>query len=45
MSDQYGLGKRQKINGREYLVINSKSGDPQLIPVRAPSAFLFQYSA
>jgi hypothetical protein len=45
MSEQYGLGKHQKINGRDYLVINSKSGDPQLIPVRAPSAFLFQYSA
>jgi hypothetical protein len=45
MQQQHGFGKHQKINGRDYLVINSKSGDPQLIPVRAPSAFLFQYSA
>jgi len=45
MAEQYGLGKHQKINGRDYMVINSKSGNPQLIPVRAPSAFLFQYSA
>lgn len=45
MKQQYGLGKHQNINGREYLVINSTSGDTQLIPVRAPSAFLFQYAA
>lgn len=45
MAEQYGLGKHQNINGRDYMVINSKSGNPQLIPVRAPSAFLFQYSA
>jgi hypothetical protein len=45
MQQQHGFGKHQIINGRDYLVINSKSGDPQLIPVRAPSAFLFQYSA
>jgi hypothetical protein len=45
MQQQHGFGKHQSINGRDYLVINSKSGDPQLIPVRAPSSFLFQYSA
>ncbi|XP_069680618.1 glutamate receptor ionotropic, delta-1 [Periplaneta americana] len=45
MQQQPGLGKHQNINGRDYLVINSKTGDPQLIPVRSPSAFLFQYSA
>ncbi|KAJ4452231.1 hypothetical protein ANN_03749 [Periplaneta americana] len=41
MQQQPGLGKHQNINGRDYLVINSKTGDPQLIPVRSPSAFLF----
>jgi hypothetical protein len=45
MKQEYSLGKHQNINGRDYLVINSESGDTQLIPVRAPSAFLFQYSA
>jgi len=45
MAEQYGLGKHQKINGRDYMVVTSNSGNPQLIPVRAPSAFLFQYSA
>ncbi|XP_033607033.1 ionotropic receptor 93a isoform X2 [Cryptotermes secundus] len=45
MQQQHGFGKHQNINGRDYLVINSKPGDPQLIPVRAPSSFLFQYSA
>jgi len=45
MAEQYGLGKHQNINGRDYVVVTSKSGNPQLIPVRAPSAFLFQYSA
>ncbi|PSN56156.1 Ionotropic receptor 76b [Blattella germanica] len=39
------FGKHQNINGRDYLVINNKTGGPQLIPVRSPSAFLFQYSA
>jgi hypothetical protein len=45
MQQEHGFGKHQHINGRDYLVINSKAGDPQLIPVRAPSSFLFQYSA
>jgi hypothetical protein len=45
MKEQYGLAKHRHINGRDYVVINSKSGDPQLVPVRSPSAFLFQYSA
>ena len=45
MQNQPAFGKHQNINGRDYLVINNKTGDPQLIPVRSPSAFLFQYSA
>lgn len=37
-------GKRQNINGRDYWVLKLPSGDTRLIPVRTPSAFLFQYS-
>jgi hypothetical protein len=44
MQQQHGFGKHQNINGRDYLVINSQTGNPRLIPVRSPSAFLFQYS-
>lgn len=36
--------KRQQINGREYYVVKSNDGENRLIPVRAPSAALFQYS-
>ncbi|XP_063233347.1 glutamate receptor ionotropic, delta-1 [Bacillus rossius redtenbacheri] len=38
-------GKKQNINGRDYLVVDAKDGDRRLIPMRTPSAFLFQYSA
>lgn len=37
-------GVKRLINGRDYLVFKNKNGDSQLIPVRAPSATLFQYS-
>ncbi|XP_077291675.1 ionotropic receptor 76b [Arctopsyche grandis] len=37
-------GKRQNINGREYWVLKLPNGDTRLIPVRTPSAFLFQYT-
>lgn len=30
------------INGREYYVIESSNGDKKLIPVRAPSSFLYR---
>lgn len=36
-------GKQQFINGRNYYVITDKDGDQRLIPIRTPSAFLFQY--
>ncbi|XP_076390229.1 ionotropic receptor 76b isoform X2 [Megachile rotundata] len=34
--------KQQFINGRHYYVITDKDGDRRLIPMRTPSAFLFQ---
>lgn len=37
-------GKRKHINGREYWVVESKSGDTTLVPVRQPSALLFHYT-
>lgn len=33
----------KKVNGRDYWVIKSVDGSTRLIPIRAPSAFLFQY--
>lgn len=37
-------GEKEVINGREYWVIRSFTGDTRLIPVRAPSAILYQYA-
>lgn len=37
-------GVKKQINGREYWVINKNDGFNQLIPLRTPSALLFQYS-
>lgn len=31
------------INGRDYVILPTKSGGKRLIPLRTPSAFLFQY--
>ncbi|XP_066591748.1 glutamate receptor U1-like isoform X1 [Prorops nasuta] len=39
------VGKKHYINGREYYVVTEKNGGQRLIPVRTPSAFLFQYTA
>ncbi|KAI4497556.1 hypothetical protein M0802_007326 [Mischocyttarus mexicanus] len=39
------LGKRHNINGRNYYVVVDRSGSQRLIPIRTPSAFLFQYTA
>ncbi|XP_066146815.1 glutamate receptor ionotropic, delta-2 [Euwallacea fornicatus] len=40
-----GLHYRKKtINGREYWVVNDKQGGTSLIPQRAPSALLFQFT-
>ncbi|XP_050297633.1 glutamate receptor ionotropic, kainate 1 [Anthonomus grandis grandis] len=36
--------KKEVINGRQYWVINDKNGLTSLIPQRAPSALLFQYT-
>ncbi|XP_076293253.1 ionotropic receptor 76b isoform X2 [Lasioglossum baleicum] len=37
-------GKQQVINGRNYYVVVDRGGDRRLIPIRTPSAFLFQYA-
>ncbi|KAI8036619.1 hypothetical protein M5D96_010420 [Drosophila gunungcola] len=37
-------GVRRLINGRDYLVFRNPNGQSQLVPVRSPSAALFQYS-
>ena len=37
--------KKYSINGREYYVIKGNSGDTRLIPIRVPSAYLFQQFA
>lgn len=37
-------GKKKIINGRDYWVIKNHDGDTRLIPVRTPSALLFQYT-
>ncbi|CAG9761963.1 unnamed protein product [Ceutorhynchus assimilis] len=36
--------KKQVINGRQYWVVNDKNGITSLIPQRAPSALLFQFT-
>lgn len=36
--------KKRMINGRRYWVVNDKSGITSLIPQRAPSALLFQFT-
>ncbi|KAG5899970.1 hypothetical protein JTB14_034541 [Gonioctena quinquepunctata] len=36
-------GQKKKINGRDYWVINKSNGLRELIPLRTPSALLFQY--
>lgn len=35
---------QQNINGRDYYVVKTVQGDTRLIPIRTPSAFLFQYT-
>ncbi|KAJ3657317.1 hypothetical protein Zmor_009131 [Zophobas morio] len=36
--------KKKNINGREYWVYDSVGGGPKMIPMRTPSALLFQYT-
>jgi glutamate receptor, ionotropic, invertebrate len=40
----YKDGVRQVINGRDYMVVKEMDGSSKLIPMRTPSAALFQYS-
>lgn len=35
---------RKYINGRDYLVVKNVNGESRLIPIRTPSAAIFQYS-
>ncbi|XP_064544875.1 glutamate receptor 2 [Drosophila montana] len=37
-------GVRRLINGRDYMVFRNPNGTSQLVPVRSPSAALFQYT-
>ena len=37
------LVEKHFINGRDYWVIKEKDGDQRLVPIRTPSALLFQY--
>lgn len=38
-------GRRETINGRSYMVYrNNETGEPKLVPLRTPSAALFQYT-
>lgn len=38
-------GRQEMINGRSYMVFrNNETGEPKLVPLRTPSAALFQYS-
>ncbi|XP_062134409.1 ionotropic receptor 93a [Drosophila sulfurigaster albostrigata] len=42
--EQNAPGVRRLINGRDYIVFRNSNGQSQLIPVRSPSAALFQYT-
>ncbi|KAL3267593.1 hypothetical protein HHI36_011711 [Cryptolaemus montrouzieri] len=44
MQNQAQAGKRKIINGREYWVTDERQTGTRLIPTRAPSAMLFQYT-
>ncbi|XP_026667148.1 glutamate receptor ionotropic, delta-2 isoform X2 [Ceratina calcarata] len=39
------MERKQIINGRSYNIVIDRDGDRRLIPIRTPSAFLFQYAA
>lgn len=41
---QNGGGVQQLINGRNYMVFKTNQGETRLIPVRTPSAALFEYA-
>lgn len=37
-------GEQKVINGRDYMVYRNENGEPRLVPIRAPSAALFEYA-
>lgn len=39
-----GQGQMKTINGRNYTVVKDTNGSSQLVPMRTPSAALFQYA-
>lgn len=43
-SQEMSAGKTQTINGRDYMVFQNEDGSTRLIPMRTPSATLFQYA-
>lgn len=43
-SQEKNVGKTQVINGRDYMVFQNEDGSTRLIPMRTPSATLFQYA-
>lgn len=43
-SQATNVGKTQVINGRDYMVFQNEDGSTRLIPMRTPSATLFQYA-
>lgn len=41
---EHGAPVQQLINGRNYMVFKTKQGETRLIPMRTPSAALFEYA-
>lgn len=44
MTSDVKSGVKRSINGRDYMVFLSSDGEPRLVPLRTPSAALFQYA-
>ncbi|XP_033149329.1 LOW QUALITY PROTEIN: glutamate receptor ionotropic, kainate 2 [Drosophila busckii] len=42
--EKNGAGVRRLINGRDYMVFRNADGHSQLVPIRSPSAALFQFT-
>lgn len=42
--DSNHSGTKRVINGRNYMVFRNSDGEPRLVPMRTPSAALFQYA-
>lgn len=41
---EHGAPVQQLINGRNYMVFKTNQGETRLIPMRTPSAALFEYA-